>query len=97
MSAICHRCEKKIGRDGTIGVCRECAELPPVRSEPLFDGQYTLADIRAMLYDPDAETPWADMLPSFQRLLVEWLFSQLESNTSNIPISVKTDSKKEKT
>jgi hypothetical protein len=36
VSAICHRCEKKIGREGTIGVCRECAELPPVRSEPLL-------------------------------------------------------------
>lgn len=54
-----------------------------VPSEALFDGRYTLADVRAMLYDSDDETPWHEMLPSFQRLLVEWLFAQLESHTSN--------------
>ena len=43
----------------------------------LFDGRYTLADIRAMLYDPNSEIPWHEMLPSFQRSLVEWLYTQV--------------------
>ena len=36
MNAICHHCDRKVGREGTIGVCQECAELYPLRSEPLF-------------------------------------------------------------
>ena len=67
---------------------KEEKRLSSVPSKALFDGRYTLADVRAMLYDPDAETPWHDMLPSFQRLLVEWLFMQLESHTSNNALHV---------
>ena len=65
-----------------------------VPSKALFDGRYTLADVRAMLYDPDAETPWHDMLPSFQRLLVEWLFMQLESHTSNAEHHARPEAKR---
>ena len=78
-----HDEETREESESGISAMMDGTALPQIRSEPLFDGRYTLADIRAMLYDPDAETPWADMLPSFQRLLVEWLFSQLESHTSN--------------
>jgi len=80
-----HDEETREESESGISAMMDGTALPQIRSEPLFDGRYTLADIRAMLYDPDAETPWADMLPSFQRLLVEWLLSQLESHTSNAP------------